>query len=214
MFVSVTSCLLSLNLKRDFSKNCVIALAWARVTRMCRYGVSRGALTRRSSSPPCHPETRKGPAHVTRQPLEPATHRLHSRWRVLFLYSVLWRHRTNCFAAVSEFHGTKRFRLDCFKFWRETLVWGLTHHALRPSIQISCSCADLVLSLLSLSSSVCARACVSGGPAGDGHPVRAGQQAAGQIQDAGGHRWAVIQSYIHLYMYLIILAVCKISPWL
>lgn len=30
--------------------------------------------------------------------------------------------------------------------------------------------------------------CVPGGSAGDGHPVGAGQQTAGEVQDAGRHR--------------------------
>lgn len=32
--------------------------------------------------------------------------------------------------------------------------------------------------------------CVSGGFAGDGHLVGSGQQTAGEVQDAGGNRWA------------------------
>lgn len=32
------------------------------------------------------------------------------------------------------------------------------------------------------------RVCAAGGAVGDGHPVGSGQQAAGEIQDAGGHR--------------------------
>lgn len=41
--------------------------------------------------------------------------------------------------------------------------------------------------------------CVSGGFAGDGHPVGSGQQTAGEVQDAGWNRWAA-SHYVFVYV--------------
>lgn len=142
----------------------------AQVMRVCWFGVSRETLTRRSSSLPNHPETRK----VTWNANRAAANKIRPpSWVTVLFYIWCFSSHKLGINSLSHFIALKWFILFVF------LVFGAFFLALSrlPTMLCGSRCNQ------------CVR--VSGGSGRDGHSVGSGQQTAGQVPDPGGDRWVL-----------------------